>query len=400
MKLAITTPKAALSTIFVAALLVATPGCGGGNGGPEKTSIGVLVEQAGMVSFQEGTVRAVTSAPSKVMVGNGLAGALGGARVKMLSAGTHELILSMPQLADSQVPVCYSITTTPREAAIEYRLHQREDSNVVMRVRLTGSRDQEIRIEWSSIILIGPKTLAPNLDRPEAYLRPTSCVQSGGDAVAKLADTLWSDNGQTAVYAGNIQELVRDMKQRNPLRSMDALGMLESGANWICTANANLAAALLRCKHIPARSIAVIPPISQRLEMHRVVEYFDSGQWLKFDPSSLQKDIPMKSWQNIVMARTTASDEDLAMKPRIGASLGCPYGQELEFLDGGITFWGQDMFWTLGKPMADFEASDEAVELARRQWSEFLAGGKLSQSQIKAAAARNAPDFLEALKSR
>ena len=48
------------------------------------------------------------------------------------------------------------------------------------------------------------------------------------------------------------------------------------------------------------RSVAVIPPISQRLEMHRIVEFAESGRWVPFDPSSLHPDIPTRPWHNII----------------------------------------------------------------------------------------------------
>jgi len=68
----------------------------------------------------------------------------------------------------------------------------------------------------------------------------------------------------------------RDMEQKEQARSLDAVGILKSGQVGICTANANLACALLRVKQIPCRSIAAIPPISRRLEMHRIVEYVEA----------------------------------------------------------------------------------------------------------------------------
>jgi hypothetical protein len=326
--------------------------------------------------------------------------AQGGARVKVLQAGTHDLLIPMPQLADTQVPVFYSIITTPREAGTGYRLCKREGSNVVVRVRFSGSRDQEIKIDWSSIVLIARKAASPGRGGPEQYLQETACVQSGARQVKELADKLWPASGKIDAYAANIQEFIRNVRQQKQPRSMDALGILESGGNWICTANANLAAALLRSKSIPTRSIAVIPTIAQRLEMHRIVEYFDSGRWLKFDPSSIHQDIPMKPWQNIIMAGTSSADEEIAMKPRMGAALGCPYGQEVEFLDGGVSLWGKDFFWTVGKSLAEFDPGDEAVDLAAREWNGFLASGRLSQGQIKAGRANNAAAFLEALNTK
>jgi len=143
----------------------------------------------------------------------------------------------------------------------------------------------------------------------------------------------------------------------------------------------------------------VIPPTGQRLEMHRFVACLDGGQWRAFDPSSLQKDIPLKPWQNIVMARTTVADEELAMKPRMGTSLGCPYAQELEFLRGSMALSGQDFFWTMGQPLAEFEASGEAINVARAEWGRFLETGKLSQRQIAAAFVTDSAAFLEALRT-
>jgi transglutaminase superfamily protein len=387
-------------TAAASALLVFTATCDKKKVGTGDISPGIVIEQPGMIALQEQMVKAVTSAPSKVMKAGGLAGVLGGARVKVLKTGIHEVLISMPQLADTQIPVCYAISTTPRGAATEYRFCKRENLNVVVSVQLNGSRDQEIQIDWSSIILITHKPVSPNLSRPELYLQDTSCAQSGAKQVTQLADKLWPDSGKIDAYAANIQEFIRNMKQEKQPRSLDALGILESGSNWICTANANLAAALLRSKDIPARSIAVIPVTSQRLEMHRIVEYFGGGQWLKFDPSFLQKDIPMKPWQNIIMAKTTIADEDIAMNPRMGAAFGCPYGQEIELLDGGLSLWGKDYFWTIGKPLAEFEPSDESVDLAKREWNRFLESGKLSQGQLNTVSASNAAGFLEALNTK
>jgi len=387
-------------TALASAVLIATAGCNRNDENLPNLSPCVVIEQSEMAPLQEQTAKLIASAPSVLMKGSGLAGALGGARVKVLKAGTHEVLIPIPQLADAQIPISFSITTTPREAGAGYRFCRREDSIVVVNVQLNGSRDQEIKIDWASIILIAHKPVSPNLSPLEPYLQKTPCVQSDAAQVTKLADKLWPDSGKIEAYAANVQEHIRNMKQEKQPRSMDALGILESGGNWICTANANLAAALLRSKRIPARTVVVIPPVGQRLEMHRIVEYFDNDQWLKFDPSSLHKDIPMKPWQNIIMAKTTRADEDIAMKPRMGTSLGCPYGQELELLDDGITLWGNDFFWTIGKSLAEFEVSDEVIDLATKEWNRFLESGKLSPAQVKAATATSAPALLEALKTK
>lgn len=329
---------------LVAAVLAVTTGCNRVIAVAGNISPGVAMESSNMTEFQNRTVRIITAAPRGIMKECGLAGIMGGARVKLLKTGTHELLLPMPQLTEAQIPVGYAITTTPPKAAKEYRLRVRGDSNVVVSVQLNGDRDEEVQMDWSAIILIAGKSVTPDRSPPEPYLRETSCVQCDAKPVKMLADKLWPASGKTDDYAANIQEFIRNLKQKKQPFSLDALGILESGGNWICTANANLAAALLRSKHIPARSVAVIPPTGGRLEMHRIVGYFESGQWRQFDPSSLHTTIPLKPWQNIIMARTTIADEGMAMTPRMGTSFGCPYGQELEFLDGGVTLWGQNFF--------------------------------------------------------
>lgn len=387
-------------TVLASALLVLSPGCSPKTPGGGHLSAGVRLDSSNLAEFQQRTALAVTSAPPSLMKGNGLAGVAGGAHVKLLKAGTQELLLPMPQLADTQIPLVYTITTTPVEVCKEHRLCRREGSNAVVNVQLRGKPGQEVQINWSAVVLIASRSAPPSLMNPDSLLPATACVQAGAKEVQALAGRLWPPNGAGSAYAASIQAFIRGMKQRTQPRAMDALAILGSGANWICTANANLAVALLRTKNIPARSLATIPTVGRRLEMHRIVEFAERGQWQQFDPSSVQTDIPMKPWQNIIMAWTSVEDEDCAMSPRMGSALGCPYGQEIEFLDSGITLWGQDFFWTMGVALAEFDAGDEAVGLARAAWSRFLETGSLSQSQIRAASTTNATALLEALRAQ
>jgi hypothetical protein len=190
------------------------------------------------------------------------------------------------------------------------------------------------------------------------------------------------------------------MKRIAQPRSIDALGILKSGENSICTANANLASALMRSKGIACRSIAVIPTTSQRLEMHRIVECAQKDKWFSFDPSSLQNDIPARPWQNIVMSKSTIEDEERAMKPRMGIALGCPYGQEMELLTPGVTLNGQDFFWTIAKPLVEFDSSEDATRLAAKAWSRYRETGVLDASQLNAATAESADEFAKKMKGK
>lgn len=385
---------------MVACCLIVSGGCGSPIPVPQDIPQGVVIKQPEMDALHEELSAKVTSANTESMTNPGLVGTLGGARVKLLKSGTHEVVLPLPQLADGQIPLCYYMRTKPRDAAVEYRLLRREELNDVVRVQLKGESNQEIELEWSSVVLTTDKPVSSSVADPVAYKSATGCVQADASEIKELAEDLWPESGEVDDYARNIQRYVRDMKRAKQPRSLDALGILDSGMNTICTANANLALALMRAKGIRARSMAVIPPTSQRLEMHRIVEYNDKDLWHYFDPSSLHADVPMKPWQTVIMAITTESDENLAMKPRMGAMVGCPYGQELELLSPGITLWGQEFFWTIAKPLAVFQPDDEAVTLAKDAWKQYLDNGALSAGQISAAAASDSTDFLNTLKAK
>ena len=385
---------------MLSSFLIIFAGCDTENPMPQSLSPAVVIKQQGMDALHEKLAAKIMSASTEKTTNPGLFGALGGVHVKLLKTGKHEVILPLPQLVDGQVPVCFYIRSTPRDAAVEYRIQRREDLNDIVSVKLKGERNQEVHLEWSSVVLITGKTVSPRDSLPDSYRSATACVQADSASIKGLAEKLWPENGDIEDYARNIQRFIREMKRVKQPRSLDALGILDSGTNGICTANANLALALMRAKGVPSRSMAVIPPTAQRLEMHRIVEYSGDDQGHYFDPSSLHSDVPMKPWQTVIMAKTTIADENLSMKPRMGAMPGCPYAQELEFLSVDVRFSGQDFFWTMAKPLTKIELDDKAVSQAIDAWNRYLHVGVLSERQIKAAAAGNTTELMETLKTK
>ena len=359
----------------------------------------VVIRQDDLEKTQADLEKRINSTAAQVMEKSGLAGAMGGAHVQVVSTDSQEILLPIPQLADGQVPLCYFIRSTPAEAATEFRLCRGDDGNVSVRVRLAGKR-QDVQIAWSSVVLMAPQNVTPNRTPVDPYRKATGCVQSEADRIGKLAKELWPNSGKASDFAANIQRYIQGMKGTAQPRSLDALGILKSGQNGICTANANLAAALMRSKGIACRSVAVIPPISKRLEMHRITEFAQDGRWIPFDPSALSPDIPAKPWQNIIMAKTTIQDEQTAMRPRMSVMIGCPYGQEIEMLTPGVTLFGGDMFWTMAKPLARFAPTEEATRLAAEAWTRYLKTGRLTQGQRKSEGAKTAKELVELLKAK
>ena len=366
---------------------------------PKDGAKGIAIRQDGLVKPLSELEKRIAAAPMKAMKSGGLAGAMGAARFKVTAAEPQEIVLPLPQLVDGQVPITYFVTVNPPEAATEIHLWYRDHDNLVLFVRLAGKK-RDVQINWSSIVLLTSWETTPNGSRLGPYRAETPCAQASSDAIAKLAAETWPKSGKAEEFAGNIQKRIRDMKRIAQPRSIDALGILKSGENSICTANANLASALMRSKGIACRSIAVIPTTSQRLEMHRIVECAQKDKWFSFDPSSLQNDIPARPWQNIVMSKSTIEDEERAMKPRMGIALGCPYGQEMELLTPGVTLNGQDFFWTIAKPLVEFDSSEDATRLAAKAWSRYRETGVLDASQLNAATAESADEFAKKMKGK
>lgn len=384
--------------LFPFVLLVAGPGCTGADP-PAEPLKGVAIQTDGLAERQAALAKFVTSAKGRPMTGSGLAGVAGGAVVRVTADKPQEVLLPVPQVADGQVPIGYFIESTPADAVTEYRLHRREGGDVALVVRLVGKK-QEVLLAWSAVVLLGPKVGAADTTPEEPYRKATACVQSAADEVKTLAEALWPKSGKATEFAANIQKHVAGMKRANRPQSLDAVGILKSGENSICTANANLAAALMRAKGIACRSVAVVPPTGQRLEMHRIVEFADAGRWVRFDPSGLTADIPAKPWQSIVVARPTIADEEAAMEPRLAAMRGCPYGQEIELLTPGVMLFGQDFFWTQAAPLAEFEPTDDAARLAVQAWDTYLKSGQLSAGQLRAGSAKSAGELARAFEAK
>lgn len=384
----------------VAGLLVLmTAGCGQQSPGWDVAS-GVPTRPSGNTGIPE-TIKAVEAAvPRLTMQGSGLTGAMGGVNLKAQRDGTYDVRLPLPQLVDGQAPVYYSLDAKPKTALTACRLQEQSDGNAFVNLTLNVNNGQEVTIEWSSVVLIVAKPLLENRTAPEAFRAATACAQADDPQIKELAEKLWPDTGTARDYASNIQEFIRNMEPQKQPMSLDALGILASGQNTICTANANLACALMRAKQVACRSIVTLPTISRRFEMHRIVEYFDNGNWAPFDPSRVYANIPLKPWQNIIMVKTDVADEQTSMKPRLGAMRGCPFGQEAEFTRPGLNLFGQAFFWTIAVPLAEFEVTDEAATLTAEHWKQYLKTGSLSAAQFKAASTRDLGQYLEAMKTK
>jgi hypothetical protein len=63
-----------------------------------------------------------------------------------------------------------------------------------------------------------------------------------------------------------------------------------------------------------------------------------------------------------------------------------------------LTLSGNDFYWTIATPLAQFEVSDEAARLTADGWKSFLKTGILPDACVNAAAATNLDSFLSAIR--
>jgi len=395
-----TVPRILAVRLGVAALLVLmAAACRQQSPGWDAAS-SVPMSPSGNTDIPEAIKTVLDAVPPRAMQGSGLAGAMGGVNLKAHQVGTYDVLLPLPQLADGQAPVFYSLGAKPKAALAACRLQERSDGNAFVNLTLNVSKGQEVAIEWSSVLLIAGKPLLENRTAPEMFRAATACAQADDSQIIELAGRLWPATGVAQDYAANIQEFIRAVEPQKRPMSLDALGILATGQNTICTANANLACALMRARQVACRSIATLPTLSRRFEMHRIVEYCDDGTWIPFDPSGVYSAIPLEPYQNIIMVKTSISDEQTSMKPRLGVMRGCPFGQEVEFARPGLSLFGQAFFWTVAAPLAEFDVTDEAFTLTAGVWERYLMTGTTSAAQSKAASARDLGQYLEAMRTQ
>lgn len=372
--------------------------CCGISGPKWDTNSGVIIQKISDIGLFEEITSLEKSYPHKTMKSEGIAGAAGGMHLKAFKSGIYFVRLPLPQLIDFQCPLYYSLRANPESTLEEKKIQQDISKNAFLILKFKAEKNQEIRLEWSSAVLLRDKPFVNNESKADAFISSTPCVQSDSTMIKQLSEKLFPDNKSIKKYAENIRTFIMEMKQKKQPKSLDAVEILESRCNFICTSNANLAAALFRARNIPARSVACLPIISSRFEMHRIVEYFDDGKWFSFDPSGVFGDIPLKPQQNVIMSKTSLEDEKESMKLRPGSMPGAPFGQEAEFANLGLNLFGEDFFWSIALPLAEFEISDEDAEKCANLWKQFLQSGNVDERQNKAALSRTQEDFQISLK--
>lgn len=344
---------------------------------------------------QELAARITATEPLTLHEG-GLCGVLGGAVVRLGGkageAAEATVQLPLPQLLAGQVPLRFTLATEPADALRELTIRHRDGADAVLHATVHGARGTEVRFTWAGVVLLAERADAAGSEA-EAFLAATPCAEADEAAIQRLAGELAPGQASPAILAKAMQPWIAARPRQQRPMTLDAKALLTSGNHGICTMHANFAAAVLRSRRVPTRQLAVVPTNGMRLEMHRIVAFAEDGRWQRFDPSGVHADVPMRTCDSVVVACTSIEDERLGGKLRIGAPLGCPYGQELEIVRGQAFPFGPEFFWTQARPLCAFAVDEASLDSARVAWQRFLTSGQVDPAAERAAACRELEAF-------
>ena len=232
------------------------------------------------------------------------------------------LTFPVPGTYRDQVPLTFDVHVEPSGALKSYRWVRRSDQrNWLCEVTVAPAQKGAL-VRWEALVLVGPgkNDPLPRADKPEApqdaapWTRSTACVQSDDPAIREKANDLAKGTEGVEAYARRVIDFTSHHQGKADVAfdSLDARKGLDCGGS--CTSRANLAAALLRARGIPARTVAHLPTWSGPLYEHWLVEYWHPGAGWVWLESSLGQFRPLPCTL-VVLGVANPEDEDRAFDP-------------------------------------------------------------------------------------
>jgi transglutaminase-like putative cysteine protease len=285
--------------------------------------------------------------------------------------GRGVVTFAVPGTYRDQVPLSFEVKAEPAKAMKGYKLRQREDGlNWVCDVFVDA--DGPVTVWWEATVLVSdrkpatlPKAATPEVTPAvERWVKPTGCVQSDDSGVKKRADELAKDTTDVGEYAKKVTDWVaKNRGTGQPFGSLDAAAALGCGGS--CTSRANLSAALLRARGIPARTVAHLPTWAGPLYVHWLTEYWHPNHgWVTIEPSRNQNQPSPSTYAVINVATPDDEDHAIFASLRSGVMAGAPRFSSRD-IDGGLVpavedNWAKFDTRTIGLavPLAKLQATD------------------------------------------
>jgi hypothetical protein len=303
----------------------------------------------------------------------------------------------IPGTYRDQVPLAFRIEVQPPDALKGSRLIRRADGmNWLCEVEVAPPKDKAM-VRWEALVFVGgrPTEALPRARKPEVpeetqkWTRSAGCVQSDDPGIQAKAAALAEGTDDVGEYASRVIRFTTMNPYRAELcRTLDARGALLGGSS--CTGRANLAAALLRARGIPARTVAHLPTWCGPLFTHWLVEYWHPGVgWVWMEPTLDQPQPP--SWTAVVVNVSKPSDEDDAFgwTRTSGIAAGVPRHSARELTAGLQPLFdvAEQLSWgavNRATPETPLRGSTtdlgELSTLARRTFAEWAVPGRTAET--------------------
>lgn len=293
-------------------------------------------------------------------------------RVEIVKPGTRqELTLPLPLARDGQAPLAVEVSTDPPHALLGWTHVVRSGPNRVARVTLEGGREGEtFRLVLHAYVLAALrdyKTLSDSVPLAQyaslpgdakAWLRSSSTVQAGHSKIKARANEIGGKTlGELVAGLGRMMTEIAEGYEREFGTKWDAVSGLAERTG--CCGQANLAAALLRARGVPARILAGYPAWSNALSTHYVVEYYVPGfGWVLYDSASgLDRAHPSRQ---IHVSEVAIADENGSKKRAVVAGqwfwFGVPVHSVTEIEGGMAMLLHPDITGSDGKTMTEHAA--------------------------------------------
>jgi hypothetical protein len=244
------------------------------------------------------------------------------------------LQVALPLADAHQVPVGLDLWTEPRESLIEARLRTDRWGNCVADLLLDVRGGEGTVLKWVSHVFVPPEStaappvaVAPREIRPQEvapWTKSTRCAQSDDATLAAAAREL-RDGAEDGIEI--VRRTLRWIERLQPRLSgqaqvFDAVSALSLHGSSV--SRANLAVALLRANHIPARMLCGFVTWAGPHQLHLIVEAWLPGiGWYRLDPSRFAAPWPASCQVNVALLPVEA--EDLGFGARATGVACLPY---------------------------------------------------------------------------
>lgn len=302
--------------------------------------------------------------------------------------GRGVVTFAVPGTYRDQIPMSFEVKAEPAKAMKGYKLRQREDGlNWVCDAYV--DTDGPVTVWWEATVLVTdrkpatlPKAISPEVTSAvERWVKPTACVQSDDAGVKKRADELAKDTPDVGEYARKVTDWVaKNRGTGQPFATLDAAAALGCGGS--CTSRANLSAALLRARGIPARTVAHLPTWAGPLYVHWLTEYWHPGHgWVTVEPSRNQNQPAPTTYAVINVA--TPDDEDHAVfaSLRSGVMAGAPRLSSRD-IDGGIVPVTDDLRGKLDTRTIGLAVPLAKVQATDAEWRALTAAATAAHAKL------------------